>query len=67
MTLEDIQRALPTTARPFCSAKTFDLKLRCDLDATRCLPTARCRRCGYEFDAEHLIRSFTRDAERRSA
>lgn len=65
MTLEDIQRVLLTAECPFCSAKNFDLKLRCDLDASRCLPTARCRQCGYEFDAEQLIHSFIHDSGRR--
>ncbi len=57
MTLEEIERMSATLECPFCSTRNFDLKLLCDLGYEQCLPTAQCRYCGHEFDAEWLIQA----------
>lgn len=57
MTLEEIQRRLPGIHCPICSARQFELKLRCDIDHVPCLEVVKCDHCGQEFDAVQLIKS----------
>jgi ribosomal protein L34E len=49
-TLTEIQRGLNGVECPRCLKFSFELMLRCDLNDRECLPTAKCRSCGYALN-----------------
>lgn len=46
---EEVELKLAGTSCPGCANVGLDLLLRCDLDSTACLYTARCKRCNAAF------------------